>query len=291
MGGFRAKDADRERYVEVIETAYVDGQLGEQDRELRISRALTAETLDELDGLTRDLQNQPAPVVVRPTPPPVVVQPPSVPPSEPVAWPVPPKRGAPAKLVWFFVAGVFGLSVVAMAAPSSPDVESLYPSEDYSQLDWIEDTSVPEGGYELAAPDVRRLVRRYRARFSTSEAVAVTLFTYQARVQVPEGASGRDSGVWTWDGTWRSVAGGQGDEPTAGVVDLSTLDVEALFRTVAVATNGLGVTDAEVQRIELRPSADGPGRVTIHVRDGSGGRALLETTLTGSRVREVPFEG
>ena len=65
MGGFRAKDADRERYVEVIETAYVDGQLGDQDRELRISRALTAETLDELDGLTRDLQNQPAPVVVR----------------------------------------------------------------------------------------------------------------------------------------------------------------------------------------------------------------------------------
>ena len=46
MGGFRAKDADRDRYVDVIESAYVDGQLGDQDRELRISRALTAETLD-----------------------------------------------------------------------------------------------------------------------------------------------------------------------------------------------------------------------------------------------------
>ena len=71
MGGFRASDADRERYVDVIETAYVDGQLGDQDRELRVSRALTAETLDELDLLTRDLQNQPAPVVARRTPPPV----------------------------------------------------------------------------------------------------------------------------------------------------------------------------------------------------------------------------
>ena len=75
------------------------------------------------------------------------------------------------------------------------------------------------------------------------------------------------------------------------MVDLSELDVKALFRNVAVATSGLGEGDAEVQRIELRPSADGRGRVTIHVRDGSGGRALLETTLTGSRVREVPFEG
>lgn len=290
MGGFRARDADRERYVEVIETAYVDGQLGDQDRELRISRALTAETLDELDGLTRDLQNQPAPVVVRPTPPPVVVQPPSAPPPEPVAWPVPPKPGALPKVIGSAVAGIVALSAFALVTSSQQSVEPLYPSEDYSQLDWIDDTSVPDGGYELAAPDVRMFVRRYGARFSTTEAVAVTFFSYQARVQVPAGESRRGGDLWTWDGTWRS-AGGQGGEPTTGVVDLSTLDVPALFRNVTVASTGLGVADAEVQRIELRPSADGRGRVTIHVRDGSGGRAVLETTLTGSRVSEDPFEG
>ena len=65
MGGFRAKDADRDRYVDIIEAAYVDGQLGEQDRELRVSRALSAETLDELEALTRDLQ-PPEGAVVRP---------------------------------------------------------------------------------------------------------------------------------------------------------------------------------------------------------------------------------
>ena len=75
------------------------------------------------------------------------------------------------------------------------------------------------------------------------------------------------------------------------MVDLSELDVEALFRNVAVATTGLGAADAEVQRIELRPSADGRGRVTIHVRDGSGGRALLGRPCRARRVREVPFEG
>jgi len=291
VGGFRARDADRERYVEVIETAYVDGQLGDQDRELRISRALTAETLDELDGLTRDLQNQPAPVVVRPTPPPVVVQPPSAPLPKPLAWPVPPKRGAPPKLVGAVVAGVFALSMFAFVSSSQNAIDDpLYPSEDYSQLDWIDDTPVPDGGYELAAPDVRMFVRRYGARFSTTEAVAVTFFSYQARVQVPAGESRRGGDLWTWDGTWRST-GGQGEEPTTGVVDLSALDVQALFRNVDVATTGLGAADAEVQRIELRPSADRRGRVTIHVRDGSGGQALLATTLSGSRIREQRFEG
>ena len=47
--------------------------------------------------------------------------------------------------------------------------------------------------------------------------------------------------------------------PPTGVVDLSTLDVEALFRNVVVRDGRLGVADAEVQRIELRPSADGRG--------------------------------
>ena len=42
MGDFRAKDADRDRFVELIEAAYVDGQLGDADRDLRVGRALSA---------------------------------------------------------------------------------------------------------------------------------------------------------------------------------------------------------------------------------------------------------
>ena len=56
MREFRARDADRDRFVELIEAAYVDGQIGAADRELRVGRALSAETLDELETLTRDLQ-------------------------------------------------------------------------------------------------------------------------------------------------------------------------------------------------------------------------------------------
>src|SRR5687768_2659438 len=68
MRGFRAKDEDRDRFVELIEAAYVDGQIGAEDRELRVSRALSAATLDELEALTRDLQRPPGHDVVRPSP-------------------------------------------------------------------------------------------------------------------------------------------------------------------------------------------------------------------------------
>lgn len=72
MGDFRARDADRDRFVELIEAAYVDGQLGDPDRELRVAQALNAASLDELQALTRDLQLPPgsavSPAVVSTTP-------------------------------------------------------------------------------------------------------------------------------------------------------------------------------------------------------------------------------
>ncbi|KRF18927.1 hypothetical protein ASG90_03300 [Nocardioides sp. Soil797] len=55
-GTTRARDADRDRVVDALGQAFVDGQLSETDRELRVSRALSARTLDDLDVLVRDLQ-------------------------------------------------------------------------------------------------------------------------------------------------------------------------------------------------------------------------------------------
>ncbi len=64
-----------------------------------------------------------------------------------------------------------------------------------------------------------------------------------------------------------------------------------MVENAGVAQRSLGVSDARVQRVEVRPTSDGTGSMTIHVRNGSGDKAVLETTPQGSRVREVPFEG
>ena len=51
------------------------------------------------------------------------------------------------------------------------------------------------------------------------------------------------------------------------------------------------MSDAYLQRVEVRPTPDGQGLVSIHVRNGLAHSASLETTPQGSRVRAVPHKG
>lgn len=55
----RARSADRDRVVEALTTAYVEGKLDDAEREERVTRALTAEGLDDLRPLVSDLQLPP----------------------------------------------------------------------------------------------------------------------------------------------------------------------------------------------------------------------------------------
>lgn len=286
MGGFRARDADRERYVEVIESAYVDGQLGEQDRELRVSRALTAETLDELHALTRDLQNQPAEVVVQ-TPAPHVVTPAPLPTPKPVRGSTGPD-GAP-KVLGLIAAGVFAVAVLGMMSRAGDDVPAFIEDHEYA-APWKPDTDGSSIGYQLSARDVRTFLRRYETRFGTDEAYEVRFHATRVNVQVPTSGGAR-SEDWTWDGEWRRVAQAQAAGGAADLVDLGDLDVDALFDNADVATSDLGVVDAELNRVDVAPTPDGRGLVTLQVRNGFAHTARLETTLDGSRLRDVPYDG
>jgi Domain of unknown function (DUF1707) len=64
----RASDADRDQVLATLSEAFQAGRLTSEELEDRTSRALTARTLNDLDGLTADLPpaaaNQPAPVPV-----------------------------------------------------------------------------------------------------------------------------------------------------------------------------------------------------------------------------------
>jgi hypothetical protein len=54
-GGFLASDADRERTVDVLKTAFVHGTLTRDELTRRTGRALTARTYAELAGITAGL--------------------------------------------------------------------------------------------------------------------------------------------------------------------------------------------------------------------------------------------
>ena len=297
MSGFRARDADRDRYIDILESAYVDGQLGEQDRELRVSRALTAETLDELDALTRDLQNRPAPVVVHRTPAPQAVAPPPAKPPLAPAWPVPPARSsALPKLVVGAVAGVSVLAVLAMANPAPDEMEPLF-GEDYSgqfnQIDQID--RVPEPGFRMGSRDVRELVDAYEARFGTIEAYQVSFFPRRAVVQVPVAGARPRFEHWTWDGEWTKDADAALLAAPRGTVDLGKLGAARLIDNIGTATDALRVQRGRFTRAVLARPADGPvdapAEVTIHVGNEFNEAGSLSTTPNGKILRRQPFRG
>ena len=285
MGGFRAKDADRERYVEVIETAYVDGQLGDQDRDLRVTRALTAETLDELDLLTRDLQNQPAPVVVHQAPAPKVV------PPEPVQWPVPKGDGLPRNFLGFAAAGIVGLMILAMASSAQKEMEPLYGEDDYSTtIPWDQlDDEVPDPGFRMKARDVRELVGSYEAEFGSLETYQVSFFPRRVVVHVPvDGARPRFE-RWTWDGEWTKDADASPLAAPQATLDLGALDAERLVDNIETAKGSVRVERGRFDRaVMTRHDADVV--LEIVVRNQFNESGSLVTTPEGDIVRRHPFQ-
>ncbi len=60
-GQLRAADADRERALEYLKTAFTEGRLTQDDYEARMERALAAKTFADLDALLADLPVATAP--------------------------------------------------------------------------------------------------------------------------------------------------------------------------------------------------------------------------------------
>ncbi|MBO0837534.1 MAG: DUF1707 and DUF4190 domain-containing protein, partial [Actinobacteria bacterium] len=59
----RAADTDRDRAVEFINTAYMEGRLSKDEHEVRLAHAMSASTYADLDQLVHDLPAAHAPDV------------------------------------------------------------------------------------------------------------------------------------------------------------------------------------------------------------------------------------
>jgi hypothetical protein len=62
----RAADADRDRVVELLNTAYGEGRLTKDEYDSRVEDALSARTYGDLDRITADLPAAPPPAAVTP---------------------------------------------------------------------------------------------------------------------------------------------------------------------------------------------------------------------------------
>jgi hypothetical protein len=276
MRGFRAKDADRDRYVEVIEAAYVDGQLGDADRELRVSRALSAETLDELETLTRDLQ-VPAgfvPAADRPTP---------------------PRRSGSGSMVVLLVAGFVVFIVLGAVGALTLFAASDGPDSATSQGVAVAPEPVVSGRatpvpapFAMTAPQVRAFLRAYERKFGTLDAWEVGFHPERVGVQVPVSRARKRFERWSWDGTWRQDTQASAVIGQHALVDLGTVDVRRMFENIALARKTLDVPTGRLSHVLVNDWGQGPS-VNIYISNRFNETGYLRTAPDGEIIRSYPF--
>ena len=276
MRGFRAKDEDRDRFVELIEAAYVDGQIGAEDRELRVSRALAAETLDELETLTRDLQRPPGHEVVRPSPAPSAARGPGV-----VVALV-----ALVAVVALIGAGVF--SVVLFVGRDTDSASSTSPSSVASPT--MSESPVEESdGFDMTPADLRKLLRGYEKKFGTLDTFSAVFFPTRVSLEVPVRGARPRAERWSYDGTWRQDSEAAAVTGPSGIVDLGAIGVNPLFANIATAKKVLRVQRGRLTHVGVR-NWDGSPTVNIYIGNRFNESGYLMTTMSGDEIRRFPYE-
>ena len=289
MRGFRAKDADRDRFIELIEAAYVDGQIGDADREFRIGRALSAETLDELTTLTRDLQLPPGTVVPTTT---------ATSASAPVPRPRPslPPRVVGGVFALFFVGVALFIGVVAVTMfasmgddPSSDfDSGTIFGSELADPEIMLEETPAPL--FEMTAGQVRTFLRAYEEQFGTLDVYEAGFYPTRVGVMVPVRGSRPRMERWSWTGEWRQDTEASRVVGPDGIVDLGTVDVRRLFANIDTAKESLRVQRGKLTHVLVNRWFDDQASVNIYIGNQFNESGYLKTTPAGDVVRAFAYE-
>lgn len=273
MDGLRARDADRDRFVELIEAAYVDGQLGAEDRELRVSRALSAETVDELRALTRDLQ-VPAGAVARD-----VAAPPTARPRLTV------------QLVAFLaLVALLGLGAVSLVLTGESDSATSSGVAVEVESAPAEPQVVTATPFRMEPDRVRAFVRAYEEEFGTTEAFEVGFHPERVQAQVPVRGTRPRMERWTWDGTWSRLTEARAVVGPYRRVDVQAIDVRRLFANIATARRTLQVEDGRFSHALLLRWDDGGAELNIYVSNDYDETGHLSTTPAGQVVRSHPYE-
>lgn len=280
MSDFRAKDADRDRFVELIEAAYVDGQLGAEDRELRVSRALSAATLGELEALTRDLQ-LPAGYV----------------PPQPAA----PRTLRPQRLVGMLVAlgAVVALLVVGVASlvlfagtgsdsGGSTGVDIVSEQASPAPEPAAGEAEVPS--FAMTLGEVRRFVRSYERQFGTLDVYEVGFYPTRVGVQVPVRGSRPRFERWAWTGTWQQDTEASALTGPDEIIDLGAVDVRRLFDNIAAAKKTLNVQRGKLTHVLVNHWIGDVPSVNIYIGNTFNESGYLKTTLSGDVLRAFPYD-
>ena len=311
----KPKDDERDEVAARIKRAAAAGRISDPDRDIRLGNVRSAQSMWELDLITRELDQLEA--VLSPVPqgrPPETTRTtagPAYPPvSGPTSRPVDSPTSRPAgkrsglsgvlvALVVFVVAlGVLGAVVVVGARTLqglSEDAvrEATEGSGDQpAATDAPDPDSGPAGAkYALTTPGIRGFLQVYRKRFGTNRVVDLTMYGDYAIVNVPKAKSRQESWVYREASGFTSFGGVRATFPGARPVATNRLAVKALVRNIARARARLNVENPSQTYVVVRfiPGADSLPNVNIYVGNKFNESGYLATTLAGRVQRAYPF--
>lgn len=301
LGRKRARTADRDRVVEAITQAYVDGQINDAAREERITRALTSTTLDGLRPLVADLQvpshlQLPEAVHPKPAPPQRRTTTPAT--GRPKSWRESWERLRQAPLRERVLLAVVGSTLVGLTG--------------YAFVMAAIGTDAPTHPDMTSVAGIEQMIDAVEQEFGTTEVLEVEAHDTWAHVYVPVDESARYR-IYTYgwdDGQPAFSDAGQGGttaEADPDFVDLAALDVEQLVENIDEAPADLGMegeleivvnitdelmsTDFGVGEAFAMGEEDAPAHVEIGLRNEFNEKASITTNLAGTEVlAEHPYE-
>jgi len=309
---------DRERVSSRIKRVAQQGRISEADRDIRLGNVATAQSMAELDLMSRDLDQLEAVVPAAtpaPTATPAVEQPvatswsagPAAPVAEELAEKTVTAVRTTARSIGVVTAVVLALALVGAgvttlfghdSADSQGTLFTPQPIATDASGDPVDEPSgeaTPSGAgstYSLTRAGVRGFIAQYRARFATTQVVDLVLYPDYAVVQVPQAGGRRHAGfLYRANEGWTDFGGVSANFPGARPVDLTQLDVAGLMRNIARARHTLGVESPTTTYVIVRQyaPADAVPSVDIHVSNEFNESGYLATRLDGAVERAYPY--
>jgi len=283
----RAKDSDREAVVDVLNGAFVDGQLDQDEHQRRVDVALAAPTVGSLSVLTADLQlsadvfrdlsakglvpHDPAPApTATPAPSGTTV---STGTAEPV----------PTKLVWA-KGRLAALAVVVLLIAGNCVGNAVISGDRADDSGFADPDEFGQSGLVLDEAYLDDFITSYEARFKTTDVVSVESEEDGLLVIVPVAGRAAGAAYAYADGVFTKVPGtGAADDRT---VDLADLDTAVIGGLPDLAVEELGVDDPEQVDLFIGQTPAGPGvRVSV---TGDDGVVTMTTDMDGRVTSSSP---
>jgi hypothetical protein len=307
----RPGDQDRANLVARIKRAADEGRIAAADRDIRLANVAGAQSMTELDLMSRDLDQLESALPAGAPPEPAWTGPGTAPVADVITEKAVDAAKSTARsigMVTLLLIGVLALGAIGLAVfravdgsgkSSDPGLQDPVPiseaptAQDPDSPDpTVASPGAPGPAYSLTASGIRRFLQAYRERFKTSEIIDLTMYGDYVVVDVPVAGKARHDG-WLYrnDSGWTSFGGVTANFPGARAVDTNKLAIPALIRNIARAQRTLNVEEASMTYVIVRqytPGDEVPS-VDIHVANDFNESGYLATTLDGKVERSYAF--